>query len=101
MPVAMSSRFRSRMTIVPLWNTLAASVASTAALIERLVKVPRLARTAGCDERNGADAAKRAQLLYVVATAHAVAGHAVEHDLACAALLYFPRPFERVAAGIA
>ena len=61
----------------------------------------RRAGAARGNQRHAADLAHRAQLRDVVAAAHAVAGHAVEHDLAGAALLHFAHPGERVAARIA
>src|SRR6185312_16385768 len=58
------------------------------------------ARSARCDERYLTDRAHRAQLLEIVAAPYAIARHAVEHDLARAALLSLGRPGECVAAGV-
>src|SRR6185437_6517323 len=59
------------------------------------------ARAAGGDERHVADLPHRPQLLDVVSAAYAVAAHAVEHDLAGAALLDLAHPGEDIAAGFA
>src|SRR5580658_3187841 len=57
--------------------------------LECLAEVFGGARTARGDQWYAADLAHGAQLGDVVAAAHAVAGHAIEHDFAGAAFLDF------------
>src|SRR6185437_8781441 len=58
-------------------------------------------RAAGGDQRHVADLPHGPQLLDVIAAPHAVASHAIEDDLARAALLNLAYPGEDVAAGLA
>src|SRR3546814_19005920 len=50
-------------------------------LFEYLGEVLNLSRAAGCDQRHVAHHANRPQLIDVVAAAHPLAVHTVEHDL--------------------
>src|SRR6185436_8676472 len=61
----------------------------------------RGAGAAGRHQGNVADVANSLELRNVVAPPHAVAGHAIEHDLARAAVLHLAHPFQRVAPGVA
>src|SRR3546814_4408996 len=61
-------------------------------LFEYLGEVLNLSRAAGCDQRHVAHHAHRPQLLDVVAAAHPVAVHAVEHDLPGAQALGLDHP---------
>ena len=63
-------------------------------LADRLEEVDGLARAAARDERHAADRAHGGELPEVVAAAHAVLVHHVEHDLARAALLHLLDPVE-------
>src|SRR5688572_13687514 len=53
------------------------------------------------DQRNAADGANRGQLRHVVAFAHAVLIHAVQHDLAGASILHLAHPVERAPVSVA
>src|SRR5437016_12588252 len=59
------------------------------------------ARTPGGNERHVADLPHPAQLLNVITATHAIAPHAIEDDLARAALLRLADPFEHVASRFA
>src|SRR5574337_897107 len=59
---------------------------------EGVAEMFRFAGTAGGDERHVADGAGDRQLFQIVAAAHAVAVHAVEHDFAGTALLRLDDP---------
>ncbi len=56
---------------------------------------------AGGNEGDSADLANTRQLLDVVAASHPVASHAIENDLARAAILDFLHPLQHVAPGLA
>lgn len=71
-----------------------------AGLLEDLRKILRRTGTARCDQRDATAFAGIAELRRVVAMPHAVVIHAVEHDLAGAAILCFPHPVERLAPGV-
>ena len=72
-----------------------------ARLLEGVAEMLDRARTARCNERYMADLSHGAQLPEVVAAAHAVARHAIEHDLPRAALLHLGYPVECVAPRLA
>jgi hypothetical protein len=65
---------------------------------EHVAEVFRRAGSARRDQRHGAQRARLLELRQVVALPHAVDVHAIEHDLAGAALLHLAHPSERVAA---
>ncbi len=69
--------------------------------LENLGKMLLRAGAAGGDQRHAAHGAHRAQLRDVEAAAHAVARHAIEHDLARAAPLRLDHPIDGVARRVA
>src|SRR5690349_585485 len=70
-------------------------------LREYITEMFRRAGATGRDEGNATQLTRCAKLFDVVATTHAIAPHAVEHDLAGATLLHFANPLKRVAPGVA
>ena len=87
---------------MPEWNTLAASARIDAAPSSNTsTKCSGAPAPPEATSGTSQTARTACELLDVVAAAHAVAAHAVEHDLAGAALLHFAHPVERVAAGVA
>src|SRR5882672_6360072 len=69
--------------------------------LENLSEMFRHTGAARGDQRHAAHLAYRAQLGDVKALAHAVARHAIEHDLARSAPLRFDHPVDGAARGIA
>src|SRR6185437_4397953 len=72
-----------------------------ACFLEHRGEMRHRAGPSGGHERHTADRADRPQLLDVIAAAHTIAAHAVEHDLARAALLRLAHPGEHVPARLA
>src|SRR4051812_33185438 len=72
-----------------------------ASLLEHVTEMFDGAGTARRNERNRAQLACRLQLIDVVTALHAIATHAVEHDLAGATILHFADPLKRIASRVA
>src|SRR5579859_1886213 len=69
--------------------------------LEHLREMLRRSGTAGGNQRHPAHGAHGAQLRDIVASAHTVARHAIEHDFARAATLCLADPVESIAEGVA
>ena len=96
MPAARSDRFSSGSRMRREWKTLAANAPSTSAQRNTCGEMFDRARTAGRDQRHlGRHRAPRCSCTRSIATANAIAAHAVEHDLAGAALLRLHHPVQR------
>ena len=87
------------MAMTPLWKTLAASAASTRALRKTSRKCSTAPAPPEATSGMVTDLRGRPQLRQVIALAHAVLVHAVQHDLAGAPVGGLADPVERAAAG--